>query len=117
MPPRIPRACRKHGCSKTTTDRSGYCQDHMNTGWESHQQGKSRHERGYGSRWDKIRARVLHRDKHLCQECLKSGRPTEAKTVDHIKPKAHGGTDDDSNLQSLCWPCHRSKTASERTRK
>ncbi|CAG9423134.1 HNH endonuclease [Providencia alcalifaciens] len=116
MPPRIPRSCRKHGCSKTTTDRSGYCQEHMNTGWENHQQGKSRHERGYGSKWDKIRARVLHRDKHLCQECLKSGRPTEAKTVDHIKPKAHGGTDDDSNLQSLCWSCHRSKTASERTR-
>ncbi|HHR6043619.1 TPA: HNH endonuclease [Providencia alcalifaciens] len=117
MPPRIPRACRKHGCSKTTTDRSGYCQEHMNTGWESHQQGKSRHERGYGFKWDKIRARVLHRDKHLCQECLKSDRPTEAKTVDHIKPKAHGGTDDDSNLQALCWSCHRSKTASERTRK
>ncbi|MDM9285683.1 HNH endonuclease, partial [Providencia rettgeri] len=25
MPPRIPRACRKRGCTKTTTDRSGYC--------------------------------------------------------------------------------------------
>ncbi|MEM8006734.1 HNH endonuclease, partial [Morganella morganii subsp. sibonii] len=25
MPPRIPRACRKRGCAKTTTDRSGYC--------------------------------------------------------------------------------------------
>ncbi|WP_272575920.1 HNH endonuclease, partial [Providencia sp. PROV273] len=41
------------------------------------------------------------------------GRAVEAKTVDHIKPKAHGGTDDDSNLQSLCWPCHKRKTARE----
>ncbi|PVR11338.1 HNH endonuclease, partial [Salmonella enterica] len=23
-------------------------------------------------------------------------------------------TDDDSNLESLCWPCHRSKTGRER---
>ncbi|MFH6892634.1 MULTISPECIES: HNH endonuclease [Providencia] len=113
MPPRIPRACRKHGCSKTTTDRSGYCQDHINSGWESHQKGLSRHQRGYGSKWDKIRTRVLQRDKYLCQECIKSDRAVEAKTVDHIKPKAYGGTDDDSNLQSLCWPCHKRKTARE----
>ncbi|ELV2160624.1 HNH endonuclease [Escherichia coli] len=38
----------------------------------------------------------------------------EAKTVDHIIPKAHGGSDADSNLQSLCWPCHKAKTARER---
>ncbi|HDZ2596927.1 HNH endonuclease, partial [Klebsiella michiganensis] len=24
------------------------------------------------------------------------------------------GTDDDSNLESLCWPCHRTKTGRER---
>ncbi|HBN7067333.1 TPA: HNH endonuclease, partial [Escherichia coli] len=24
------------------------------------------------------------------------------------------GTDADSNLQSLCWPCHKAKTARER---
>ena len=40
MPPRIPRACRKRGCAKTTTDHSGYCNEHINTGWENHQQGK-----------------------------------------------------------------------------
>ncbi|EPZ6795116.1 HNH endonuclease, partial [Escherichia coli] len=25
-------------------------------------------------------------------------------------------TDDDSNLESLCWECHRAKTARERIR-
>ncbi len=25
-----------------------------------------------------------------------------------------GGTDADNNLQSLCWPCHKAKTARER---
>lgn len=114
MPKAIPRACRKHGCAATTTDRSGYCEAHRNTGWEQHQQGKSRHERGYGSKWDVIRARILTRDKHLCQQCMKDGRAKAATTVDHIKPKAQGGTDADSNLQALCWPCHRMKTATER---
>ncbi|WP_340618711.1 HNH endonuclease, partial [Xenorhabdus entomophaga] len=78
MPPRIPRACRKQGCPKTTTDRSGYCPDHLHTGWQAHQQGKNRHARGYGSKWDKLRERILRRDKYLCQECLRSGRVVEA---------------------------------------
>lgn len=116
MPAAIPRACRKHGCGKTTTDRSGYCPDHIHTGWQQHQQGKSRQERGYGSAWDIRRARILTRDKHLCQNCMRNGRITAAPTVDHIKPKAHGGTDDDSNLEALCWPCHKRKTANERNR-
>ncbi|EKQ7229501.1 HNH endonuclease [Klebsiella quasipneumoniae subsp. similipneumoniae] len=114
MPALIPRACRKHGCPGTTTDRSGYCEKHRNEGWKQHQQGKSRHERGYGSQWDIRRARILKRDNHLCQNCLRSGRAVAAKTVDHIKAKAHGGTDDDSNLESLCWPCHQTKTGRER---
>ncbi|MDU4356990.1 MAG: HNH endonuclease signature motif containing protein [Phytobacter diazotrophicus] len=115
MPALIPRACRKRGCPDTTTDRSGYCDKHRNEGWEQHQQGRSRHQRGYGSKWEIRRARILSRDNHLCQSCLKEGRAVPAVTVDHIKPKAQGGTDDDANLQSLCWPCHRRKTATEKT--
>ncbi|WP_431608422.1 HNH endonuclease signature motif containing protein, partial [Enterobacter asburiae] len=48
------------------------------------------------------------------QECLRNGRYTPAETVDHITAKANGGTDDLSNLESLCKPCHRAKTAVER---
>lgn len=47
---------------------------------------------------------------------MKQGKPVPASTVDHITPKAHGGTDDDINLQSLCWACHKAKTAKERIR-
>lgn len=57
-----------------------------------HQRGLSRHQRGYGTKWDAIRARILKRDNHLCQNCLRDGRAVEARTVDHIIPKAHGGT-------------------------
>ncbi|WP_071890829.1 HNH endonuclease [Enterobacter sp. ODB01] len=114
MPALIPRACRKRGCPGTTTDRSGYCPQHLNEGWQQHQRGQSRHQRGYGSKWDRLRPIVLDRDKYLCQECLRNGRYTPAETVDHIKPKAHGGTDDLSNLESICRGCHKAKTARER---
>ena len=114
MPAAIPRACRKRGCSGTTTDRSGYCDAHRNEGWQQHQRGLSRHQRGYGSKWDIIRARILKRDRHICQQCLRNSRPRPAETVDHITPKAHGGTDEDRNLESLCYSCHYRKTAKER---
>ena len=64
---------------------------------------------------------ILERDGYLCQQCLRDGRPTPLKVrpydhaVDHIIPKAKGGTDDPDNLQSLCAPCHDAKSAAEAT--
>lgn len=77
----------------------------------------SRHERGYGTQWDKLRKRILIRDKYLCQVCLKQGIPTPAKQVDHIIPKAQLGTDDTDNLQSICIPCHKAKTKAETSKR
>lgn len=34
---------------------------------------------------------------------------------DHLVPLADGGANDDQNLQLLCQPCHRDKTAAEAT--
>lgn len=39
---------------------------------------------------------------------------TAATTVDHIRSKRAGGTDDVENLQPLCNQCHKEKTATER---
>lgn len=75
--------------------------------------GKSRHERGYGSAWDRLRKTILTRDKHLCQHCFAKGRVTAGNQVDHIKPKAKGGTDDPANLTVLCRPCHDRKTIAD----
>ena len=72
---------------------------------------KTRQERGYGKEWQKLRRLILRRDNHLCQPCLANGRPTPAEQVDHIKPKAKGGTDAQDNLQSICDECHKAKTA------
>lgn len=76
----------------------------------------SRHARGYGSQWDRLRVQVLKRDHHLCQHCLAEGRTCLATHVDHIKPKAQGGTDDLGNLQALCREHHEAKTAAENGR-
>jgi len=80
----------------------------------------TRHERGYDSKWDKLRLRILERDLYLCQQCKREGRATPLKVrphdhcVDHIVPKFKGGTDDPSNLESLCQePCHRIKSERE----
>ena len=114
MPPRTPKACRSRGCRNTTTDSDGYCSEHKGESWKSHKPGQSRQQRGYGKPWDVIRPRILKRDKGLCQEHLRQGVVTDAACVDHIIAKAHGGTDVDSNLESLCWSCHAKKTARER---
>lgn len=83
--------------------------------WRHHK--GSRHARGYGSAWVTLRGQALERDGHLCQACLAIGRPALATQVDHKVPKAKGGSDDLTNLQSLCGPCHDAKTARDQGRK
>jgi len=37
-------------------------------------------------RWKKKRAKILRRDKYMCQESLRYGKRTDADTVHHIYP-------------------------------
>lgn len=78
-----------------------------------HHNGKSRHERGYGTAWTKLRKQILERDRHLCQPCLQQGRATPATQVDHRIAKANGGTDDPDNLRAICGPCHLAKSLAD----
>lgn len=71
---------------------------------------KSRQQRGYGAAWEKLRKLILQRDAYLCQPCREAGKLTPAKSVDHIVPKAKGGTDDPGNLRAICHDCHDAKT-------
>jgi len=68
----------------------------------------------YNRQWSKVRARFL-KEHPLCAICLSESRITAANIVDHIKP--HKGNKelfwDASNYQSLCKPCHDTKTARE----
>jgi 5-methylcytosine-specific restriction protein A len=74
-----------------------------------HKGGTTRHEQGYGTAWNKLRLVILKRDCYLCQcpRCLGGKlRVTPANVVDHIKPKAQGGTDDPANLRAINKACH-----------
>lgn len=53
--------------------------------------------RGYGRRWERTAAGVKRRQP-FCSVC----GTTERLSVDHIVAKANGGTDDPTNLQTLC---------------
>ena len=55
------------------------------------------------------RRQALARDGYQCRACgqIVHGRRAH---VDHITPKAQGGSDLLENLQTLCQPCHVAKT-------
>ena len=67
------------------------------------------HRRLRGKRWLALRRRVLDRDGWRCCACGRAGR----LEVDHRLPLARGGSNRPSNLQTLCFPCHRTKTRGE----
>lgn len=115
MPTAAARPCRHTGCGALVTDGSGRCQKHkVAPGSFADKSRGSRHERGYGTAWNKIRVVILKRDSGLCQPCLAAGRVTVATQVDHIIPRAQGGTDTEDNLRSICKACHQAKTDREK---
>lgn len=60
-------------------------------------------------RW--LRFEVLKRDGFRCTYCGAGSRSGVRLEVDHIKPKAAGGTDAPSNLTTSCHDCNNGKAA------
>lgn len=62
--------------------------------------------------WNTLRAAVLIRDNHMCQNPRHGGKkcPNKATEVDHIK---RGDDHSLSNLQAICRICHGRKTQAE----
>ncbi|WP_246795638.1 HNH endonuclease [Burkholderia perseverans] len=114
MPTKAPTPCRHHGC-KQLLDEPGYCEAHKreSVGWLDDRQRGNRHQRGYGTRWDKLRKLILARDNGMCQACKRDGRVRPGNMVDHKVNKAAGGTDDPGNLEAICRACHALKTGRE----
>lgn len=61
----------------------------------------------------KLREQIKIRDNYTCRLCGNSTHkePNLLLEIDHIKPVALGGCTEESNLQTLCWKCNRSKGA------
>ena len=53
----------------------------------------------------RFRARILKRDAGQCFYCLRPLRPGEW-TLDHITPRARGGSDHSRNVVACCIPCN-----------
>lgn len=62
-------------------------------------------------RW--LRFEILKRDGFRCVYRGAAGREGATLEVDHINPKAAGGTDDPSNLTTSCQPCNNGKGATK----
>ena len=94
----------------------------------------SRHERGYGTPWDRLRASWfatewpgLGRTPVLCGDrmdgpnpahslCLQRGLiAVRGRVLDHIVRREDGGPDEPANFQTLCDRCHNVKRQQEGT--
>ncbi len=60
---------------------------------------------------ERIRYQVLSRDNFRCRTCGRGADDGLKLTVDHIRPVDWGGTNDISNLLTLCDECNRGKKA------
>lgn len=68
-------------------------------------------QRGYGAAWRKLRAAVIQAQPY-CTFCGHTGSTDNPLSVDHIKPRVEGGTDDPSNLRVLCLAHNRRRPRS-----
>jgi ATP-dependent DNA helicase RecQ len=55
--------------------------------------------------WRRIRDNILRRDEFRCVECGRSCEP-DAADIHHLLPRSAGGSDEPSNLITLCDGCH-----------
>ena len=56
--------------------------------------------------WVAVKKRILARDDYTCQYCGHRGGKLEC---DHKVPICQGGSNDDENLATACFPCNREK--------
>ena len=111
-----PRPCTAPGCPRLVpgSSKGSRCEAHKPKAWAT-SEGRSASERGYGGNWSRLRGAVLAREP-LCRACRAAGVVCAASVVDHVVPKAEGGTDAWENLQPLCRRCHDLKSQQEAKR-
>ena len=108
MPQKPKSECTRPGCHNLTA--RGACTSCAAAEALEYNRNRPQAERRLfkSARWKKLRAHVLRRSP-ICESCQR----VPATDVDHIVPRAQGGTHATSNLQALCKACHSRKTARE----
>lgn len=112
MPIAAPRPCSHPGCGVLVRDGTGRCPKHPKPQW---QKKATETKRIGGRRRQALRAALIAANP-LCAECSRQGRVTLGEERDHIAPLGEGGTEDESNTQLLCVPCHKVKSDAEAAR-
>ncbi|MCX6558684.1 MAG: HNH endonuclease [Candidatus Aminicenantes bacterium] len=63
-------------------------------------------ENGYPSNWEEVSRAVRERDDYHCKSC---GTEYQVLHVHHVIPLSRGGSNNISNLITLCEKCHINK--------
>jgi 5-methylcytosine-specific restriction protein A len=105
MPYKPKRGCAYPGCARLTY--RCYCEQHepLMTRQYNHYLRDPATAKRYGAAWKKTRAAYLAANP-LCVICQRNGRLTPAALVHHKIKLSDGGTNDWTNLMSLCDACH-----------
>lgn len=109
--PCLHRDSQGNQCFNSVKRGTGYCQAHQKPKWD-----------GYREKYSKLfiqnKPTVTRRAQGRCENqpegysrCSRVGTQ-----VDHIIPRAEGGSDDLHNLQLLCDDCHKQKTQEDAKR-
>ena len=53
-----------------------------------------------------LRQKILERDNYTCQICYRK-LPADQLIIDHVIPISYGGTDEETNLRTICKECHK----------
>lgn len=127
MPTRAPRCCPTTGCAGLAYNH-GPCEACKAERPARSAETAARDRFYHSAEWLRFRAWFLattceqagcqHKAEHqLCQDCHDAGRVTQAKDVDHIKPRSQGGAPlDATNVRGLCRPCHSRRTMRDHVR-
>lgn len=74
--------------------------------WRRGVYGRREQQKLDKTEWEAIRERCMLRDSYTCQRCGKKFGTHAHLSVHHIIPRSEGGSNDLSNLITLCCKCH-----------
>ncbi len=111
--PILPKhVCGHPGCPALVEYGKSRCPEHMAQMRKRQDAGRPNfRERGYDSRWDKVRKAYLS-EYPLCERCQAAGRSVPAILVHHRDRVPANMADE--NLEALCRECHEQEHRGER---